>query len=185
MPLQPEIPEGAAPALIIRDGVVIRDVWTDVASLDELNALPDDRAVCVPLSVWNEGRAVLQSRSGALGVRMAAHETPDGLAQDFPRLSLISIQFAQFTDGRGYSIARTLRQKMGYQGELRAVGDVLRDQLFYLVRCGFNAFALAPGRDIQAALSSLNDFSVAYQSAADQPQPLFWRRGSILASSSI
>jgi len=185
VPSQPEFSTVAAPGLVIRDGVVNHDVWTYVASLDELNALPVERAVCVPLAVWNEECATLQARPGALGVRIAAHEAPDGLVDDFPRLALIAIEFPQFVDGRGYSIARTLRQKLGYRGELRAVGDVLRDQLFYMKRCGFNSFALAPGRDVHAALASLNDFSVAYQSAADQPQPLFGRRGSILAASSI
>jgi len=82
-------------------------------------------------------------------------------------------------DGRGYSIARLLRERYGWRGELRAIGDVLRDQLFYLTRCGFDAFELRAGQDAQAALTALADFSEAYQSSVERPQPLFRRRVAI------
>jgi uncharacterized protein (DUF934 family) len=92
---------------------------------------------------------------------------------------LIAVNFPQFTDGRGYSIARLLRERYSWRGELRAIGDVLRDQLFYLARCGFDAFMLREGQDAQAALAAFNDFSEGYQASVERPQPLFRRRGIV------
>ena len=98
---------------------------------------------------------------------------------------MIAVNFPQFTDGRGYSTARLLRERYGWKGELRAIGDIQRDQLYYLSRCGFDAFLLNDGldaaqgdslRSVQNALSAFNDFSEAYQTSADQPVPLFRRR---------
>ncbi len=80
-------------------------------------------------------------------------------------MPLIAVDFPKFTDGRGYSIAYNLRKRLGYTGELRAIGDVLRDQLFYMQRVGFNAFATRPDRSIHDALKGLTDFSEAYQAS--------------------
>jgi uncharacterized protein (DUF934 family) len=88
------------------------------------------------------------------------------------------VKFPSFTDGRGYSVGRLLRERYGWTGELRAVGDIQRDQLFYLARCGFNAFALREGEDVDAALTAFADFSERYQASVDQPLPLFRRRES-------
>jgi len=88
----------------------------------------------------------------------------------------VAVHFPQFADGRGYSLGRLLRERYGWRGELRAIGDVLRDQLFYLTRCGFDAFDLREDQDLQAALSAFDDFSESYQTAVDQRQPLFRRR---------
>jgi uncharacterized protein (DUF934 family) len=86
------------------------------------------------------------------------------------------VRFASFTDGRGYSLARMLRERYGYRGELRAIGDVLRDQIYYLSRCGFDAFALRADQKPEQALAALDDFSEAYQTSVDRPHPLFRRR---------
>lgn len=93
------------------------------------------------------------------------------------RLDLIAIEFPAFNDGRGYSLARILREA-GFKGELRAVGDIRRDQLFYLARCGFNAFALTADQDLKAALNAFKDFSEPYQGAADEHLPVY-RKGVI------
>ena len=93
-------------------------------------------------------------------------------------LKVIAIEFRTFNDGRGYSTARLLRERYGWRGELRAVGDVLRDQIFYLARCGFDAFELQDGQDVDAVLAAFNDFSERYQASVDQPLPLFRRRES-------
>ena len=85
------------------------------------------------------------------------------------------------TDGRGYSIARLLRERYGFKGEIRAIGDVLQDQLFPMKRVGFNAYALPEGKNLDKALASLRVFSETYQAAVDQPQPLFRRRVSAQA----
>ncbi len=120
----------------------------------------------VPLAMWNEQRAQLSQRSGKNGVLLENTDDPRVLAPDFDKLALIAVSFPKFTDGRGYSIARLLR-RLGWKGELRAVGDVLRDQLFYMTRCGFDAFALREDQDAQAALTAFSDFSAPYQPAID------------------
>lgn len=120
----------------------------------------------VPLAVWNAHSAKLTQRDGRTGVLLENTDDPRLLAADFDKLALIAVRFPKFTDGRGYSIARLLR-RLGWQGELRAVGDVLRDQLFYMARCGFDAYALRSDQDAQAALSAFGDFSLAYQPAID------------------
>jgi uncharacterized protein (DUF934 family) len=91
-------------------------------------------------------------------------------------LALVVINFPVFTDGRGFSYARELRER-GFKGELRASGNFIRDQLTYLRRCGFNAFSMADDAQLASALDSLSDFSESYQAAPDQPLPLFRRRG--------
>jgi len=120
----------------------------------------------VPLAIWNEQRAQLSQRSGRNGVLLENTEDPRLLALDFDKLALIAVNFPKFTDGRGYSIARLLR-RLGWKGELRAVGDVLRDQLFYMTRCGFDAFALRADQDAQVALTAFSDFTAPYQPAID------------------
>jgi len=126
--------------------------------------------------VWKSHRDELTSRAGKIGVLLAPADDPAAVAKDFANLSLIAVQFPKFTDGRGYSTARLLRSRFGWTGELRAVGDVQRDQLFYLSRCGFDAYELADTADIASALSAFKDFTEAYQTSVDQPQPLFRRR---------
>ena len=92
------------------------------------------------------------------------------------KLALLTVDFPKFTDGRGYSIARLLRDRLKYKGELRAVGHgVLTDQLFYMARVGFNAFELVEGKSVDHALAALDSFSVTYQAAADDDRPLFRR----------
>ena len=90
--------------------------------------------------------------------------------------SVIAVNFPKFGDGRGYSIGRLLRERYGYKGELRAVGEVARDHLHAMTQCGFDAFQLREGEDPQEALKAFGDFSEQYQATAAQPQPLFRRR---------
>ncbi|HEY6240935.1 MAG TPA: DUF934 domain-containing protein, partial [Burkholderiales bacterium] len=89
---------------------------------------------------------------------------------------LIAVNFPKFGDGRGYSIARLLRERYGFRGELRAIGDVLHDHLFFMEQCGFDAFALREDQDAQEALSVFGTFSDAYQTSVQRPVPLFRRR---------
>ena len=90
---------------------------------------------------------------------------------------VIAVNFPKFSDGRGYSIGRLLRERYGYKGELRAVGEVARDHLHAMEQCGFNAFQLREGEDPQEALTGFGDFSDSYQATAARPEPLFRRRG--------
>ena len=103
-------------------------------------------------------------------------DDPRSLAERLPGLKLIAINFPKYGDGRGYSIARLLRERYGYKGELRAIGVVARDHLQLMVQCGFDSFQLREGEDAQAALAGLEDFTEAYQANAAQPVPLFRRR---------
>ena len=145
------------------------DLW-QVLQADE--AIPVNGDVLVPLSVWQTQLPSLRQRNGATGVWLGPSDDPADV-EPFP--DLVAVHFPVFTDGRGYSTARLLRQRYGFAGELRAIGDILRDQLYELARCGFDSFLLRADQDAQLALCAFDDFSNAYQSAADQGA-LFERR---------
>jgi uncharacterized protein (DUF934 family) len=158
---------------LIRNGRVEQDRWQ---ALDAGGALPATGDVFVPLVVWLAERDALLAREGEVGVMLLPNDEPAAIAADLDRLGVVAVHFPTFADGRGYSTARLLRERYGYRGELRAVGDVLRDQLFYLSRVGFDAFALRADQDPADAVAALSDFSEAYQASVDRPQPLFRRR---------
>ena len=132
--------------------------------------------VVVPLAVWKARREALFERPGRLGVWLDGNEGPEAIAADLGRLALVAVNFPKFGDGRGFSTARLLRERYRFAGELRAIGDVLRDQLLFLEQCGFDAFALRDDQDAEDALRAFDDFSEAYQASATQPVPLFRRR---------
>ena len=167
-------------AVIIKQLQIVADNWQLLKPASDGGlAVPAEGDVIVPLGVWRERRDALIRRADRLGVWLDSDDDPALLADDFKHFELIAVNFPQFTDGRGYSIARLLRERYGWRGELRAIGDVLRDQLFYLARCGFDAFSLRPGQDAQAALSAFDDFSEGYQASVERSQPLFRRRGAV------
>ncbi|MGQ5524391.1 DUF934 domain-containing protein [Chitinimonas sp. PSY-7] len=130
----------------------------------------------ITLKAWLARRDELINRAD-VGIWLAPDDEPEVLGVDAAKLSIIAVDFPTFTDGRGFSIGRLLRERYGFQGELRAVGDVFKDTLFYLRRCGFDAFEIRPDKDAEEAAKGLNDFNNAYQGAVDQPLPLFRRRG--------
>ncbi len=169
---------------LIRDGAVVRDNWTVVARpvKDEAITLPPTSQIIVPLEIWQAERNALIARGEPLGVWIDSDQDPSALANDVHLFSVIAINFPAFKDGRGYSSAVLVRERLHYRGELRAIGDILRDQLFYLRRVGFNAFAVRADRNIDDALHGLTDFSESYQGAVDQPSPLFRRRAAAAAS---
>lgn len=161
---------------IIKDNQVVPDTWELLpkdATLDQLTNAGD---VIVPLAMWLEHAHALKARDGRLGVWLDADEEAESIADDLEHFAVIALNFPVFSDGRNYSNARLLRDRYQYKGELRSIGDVLRDQLFFMHRCGFDAYALREDHDPHAALASLNDFSEVYQAATDQPLPLFRRR---------
>ena len=158
---------------IILDGRIVDDAWQIV---EDGAALPPAGDIVVSLAAWQEQCAQLATRNGRTGVWLKPDDEPGLLASDVSTLPLIAVLFPQFADGRGYSTARLLRERYGYSGELRAIGEVLRDQLFYLRRVGFNAFAIKQGKSIEDALKAFGDFSESYQSSVDQPVPLYRRR---------
>ena len=158
---------------LIKDQQIIEDNW-QVIDADFEGELSDQNSI-VPLSYWLENKATLASKSN-IGVWLDSHEEPSVLAEDANSLPVIAINFPKFADGRGYSYARLLRERFNFEGEIRAIGDVLQDQLFYMKRCGFNAFSVREDRDIEQALNGLSDFSNSYQAGCDNPIPQFRRR---------
>jgi uncharacterized protein (DUF934 family) len=163
---------------LIKDRAIADDRWTLLRDAGQFAAIAADVAVIVPLAFWQHQRDALLAR-GNVGVWLASSDDPAALAGDVGRLPLIAVDFPVFTDGRGYSTGRLLREKLHYTGELRAIGDILRDQLYYLHACGFNAFAVRADRDLADALKGLRDFSDNYQATCDRPVPLFRRRAAI------
>lgn len=162
---------------IIKNKTVVADDW-NVLRLSEAESpetvLVQTGKILVPLKVWQAQHESLQPRAD-IGIWFASDERVEAVQDEVARFPVIAVDFPKFADGRGYTIAYRLRKRAGYGGELRAIGDVLRDQLFYMQRAGFDAFAVRADKDIQAAVSGLNDFSVSYQASADEAQPLFRR----------
>ena len=109
-------------------------------------------------------------------LRLEPTDDPASVADRLDRVARIEVNFPKFGDGRGYSIARLLRERYGYKGELRAIGEVVRDHLFYMESCGFDAFLLREGEDPVEALTGFEDFSESYQASVARPLPLFRRR---------
>ena len=160
---------------IILDQAIVADSWIHVA---EDAPLPATGNLIVPLAFWRKEHAALANRVGKTGAWLSGSDDPTQLAdvRELVRLPLLAVHFPQFVDGRGYSIGRLLRERYAFAGQLRAFGDVLRDQLPYLARCGFSAFVLKEGKSLADALHAFDDFSDAYQNAADQPAPFYRRR---------
>ena len=166
---------------IIKNDRIVEDAWQVLKLADgeaaETVALPQT-ATLFPLAVWQARKDELLARSATAGVWLDSSEGPEALVGDLANLAIIGVNFPKFADGRGYSTARLLRERYGYHGEIRAIGDVLHDQLFFMKRCGIDAYAVRADKDIEAALAGLRTFSDAYQAAFDQPQPLFRRRAA-------
>jgi uncharacterized protein (DUF934 family) len=169
------------PRHVIRNGRVVGDTWQVLVLTEgekpESVKLPEG-ALAVTLAVWKARREELLARSTPLGVRLDTSDDPAEIAADLQRIALVAVHFPKFADGRGYSTARLLRERFGYRGELRAIGDVGRDQLFYLARVGFDAFLIPEGRDVQEVLEAFADLPETYQGSTDQLLPLFRRRAA-------
>lgn len=131
------------------------------------------------LAAWREHQddAVLRGERFSLdAICLAPDDEVEGLQAYLAVLPLIAIDFPSFRDGRGYSQAYLLRTRLGWRGELRAVGDVLRDQLSHMRQCGFDAFAVREDKSVDDALKGLAGMSVVYGRSAIEPRPLFRRR---------
>jgi uncharacterized protein (DUF934 family) len=163
MPLL-EYRKGGAPLLSAADS------WIFVADDQPVPASGD-----VVVSLARLSDAALSGRSGKVGVRLESTDELDALIPQLAKVSLVAVNFPKFGDGRGYSKARLLRERHAFAGEIRAIGEVLSDQLFFMMRCGFDTFALLDGKDVQAALAAFKDFSVTYQAATDEARPLYRR----------
>ena len=149
---------------LLKDGRPADDPFV---SFSDEEKLPDGASAIVSLDRWRAERDLLISRNGPVGVRLRSDQRAQEIAGDLDRISVIAIEFPVFSDGRGYSTARLLRERYGYRGELRAVGDVLRDQFLFLLRCGFDALEVADDATAEAWNEAVGEFTVWYQPTAD------------------
>lgn len=153
---------------LLKRGEVAADPWQHVAAGDPL---PAEGPVVVPFERWKAEREALLARHGAVGVRLANTQPLAEVAFDLARFELLELEFPKFVDGRAYTQARLLRERYGYKGELRATGNVLRDQLQFMQRCGFDAFEIAAANAVEIWRAAVDEIEVVYQPAADGRVP--------------
>ena len=166
-------------AQLIKNGVAARDSWQILELAEgespETVALPDGEVI-FPLAVWLARKDEIRTRP-TIGLLLQPADRVEDIAGELASFALIAVNFPKFVDGRGYSTAALLRQRYGYTGELRAVGDVLHDQLFFMRRVGFDSYALKDGKNLPYAIeAAFKPFGDTYQGATDQAQPHFRRR---------
>ncbi len=153
----------------IENGTIVDSA---VRHLGDDEAIPPAGPVTVSLARFAAERDVLVAR-GDVGLRVLSTQTAEDVSAWLPDVGRVALEFPAFADGRAYSTARLLREKYGYAGELRAIGDVLRDQMFYLQRCGFDAFEVRADKQADDLVRGFADFSVTYQTAADGRLPVY------------
>lgn len=165
-------------ATLIKNRAIAADSWQllEAGADGAAPSVPLTGDVVVPLALWKAEKAALSQHLGRTGVLLEPADDPSALAGETGQLPLIAVRFPKFPDGRGYSTARLLRERHGFRGELRAIGDVLRDQLSLMERCGFDSYLLRDDQNVAEALAAFEDFSEAYQASVEQPIPLFRRR---------
>jgi uncharacterized protein (DUF934 family) len=167
-------------AQLIKLGASATDTWQTLEIAEgetpEIVALPAGDVI-FPLAVWQARKAEIISCHKRIGLLLQPDERVEDIAADLDYFIVIAVNFPKFVDGRGYSTASLLRQRYRYQGELRAVGDVLHDQLFFYQRVGFDSYALKDGKNLVHAIEAgFKPFSDVYQASTSQPQPHFRRR---------
>jgi uncharacterized protein (DUF934 family) len=147
-------------ALLEHGRIAGEDQWVAVA--DDA-AVPDGVPVLLSLARWRAERDALDGRNAPVGVRLRSDQTADDVAADLDRLSLVAVEFPKFRDGRGFSVARELRERYGYKGDIRAVGHVIADQHTFLLRCGFTSVVVPDGARLESWIEALDRITVAYQ----------------------
>ena len=160
---------------LIKDGKLATDAFVDASAATEI---PAAGPVIVSVEQWQAQRAALLGRGTPLGLRLRSDQSPEPIAADLPHFALVALEFPKFRDGRAYSYARLLRERYQFNGELRAVGEVLLEQLFFMLRTGFDAFELQSADPLHDYHTALADFSVWYQPTGDgRPTAMQLRRG--------
>ena len=149
------------------------DAFVDVLDEDEI---PADGAVILSLARFQAEGDALLGAGRAVGVRIQSDEAVEDLAYDLPRLAVVALVFPKFRDGRAYTSAHLLRKRLGYAGEVRAVGDVLREQAGFMVRCGIDGFAPSDGSTPADWAHAAGRFRHVYQRGADARAPVFEER---------
>jgi len=158
----------------IKDRKIDANEWMPFTGIEDSSSLPSGD-IYVPLEEWVKARGTLRARNSRLGVALQNTDDPALIRDDLERLDLIVLDFPKMADGRAFTQARLLRERYGFTGEIRATGDVLRDQLFYMQRCGINGFELRNDQDLSQSLKAFDEMTVTYQPAVDEELPL-WRR---------
>ena len=149
---------------LIKDGRLAEDRYQNCTTLDEL---PESGALIVSVEQWQDHWDTLIGRPDPVGVQIKSHEHPEIIADDLESLSVVALEFPKFTDGRAYSYARLLRERYGFTGELRAVGDVLLEQIHYMERVGFNSMEIESDQPLEDFETATTEFSVWYQNSGD------------------
>ncbi|HVA13663.1 MAG TPA: DUF934 domain-containing protein [Stellaceae bacterium] len=150
--------------LLAEDGSLGEDHWRH---LNDEEAIPASGPVTVSLAQWQKAEPALRERRDPLGLRLPNTIAPQEIAADLAHFALLVLSFPKFTDGRAYSQARLLRTRFAYAGELRAAGEVLRDQLLFMRRCGFNSFVVGERAVKESWATAFGEFDVFYQEAPD------------------
>lgn len=162
---------------LIKNQAIIPDSWQTLTNEAEASSHPlPDGDILFPPDVWHSRKNEIISRYKRIGLWLEPGADLAPLAEDLHYFMVIAIHFPKFADGRGHSLARLLRERYHYEGEIRATGDVLHDQLFLMQRVGFDAWALKDGKNAEKALGAFDTFKTPYQAAVDEPIPLFRRR---------
>lgn len=162
-PLPPGLRAQSEHKPILRGREMVADEWR-YADEDPTGS---NLALILPFARWQAERQQWWLWAGRLGVRIGPADKIETLQPDLKRLALVAIEFSGPGEGRGYTQARLLRERFGFTGEIRAVGYVKRDQLFFMARCGFDAFELSAGVKPEEALQSFKDFDAAYYPTPD------------------
>jgi len=159
---------------VINNRQIVEDSWQNIDDESNIEQLPSGKLI-VSLSFWNNHKQTLSARDDALGIRLNPEDDVTDIAGDLASFELVVLQFPAFRDGRAYSQARNLRQHQNYQGEIRASGNVLRDQIAFMERVGFNSFEIDSHQDINDAINGFDEISIKYQASSDEPLPLYKR----------
>lgn len=157
---------------VIKDNRIIEDEWQRLKEIDIVDELPAGKVI-MPFAYWQANRDRLIAQGKKYAVCVNGDVETEEVVKYMDHFEMIALDFPVFTDGRSYSHARLLRERYGYIGELRAVGDVLRDQLFFMQRCGIDSYQVREDKNIEDALKAFTEFSVKYQTAADRVQPVY------------
>lgn len=157
---------------LIKNGAFADDTWIDANDNEALT----DQATVVSLHRWQSETDVLKARNAPLGLRLDAGESPEAIADDIDQFDLIKLNFPAFKDGRAYSYARMLRQRYGYTRELRATGNVLRSQLQFMHRVGFDAFEVDDRITPEVYAKEVSRLHEVYQPSADDEHTVFDKR---------
>ena len=157
---------------IIKDRQIVEDNWLHLE--DDADIVAGN--ITVSLARWQAEHDSLSHHDGLLGLRLTGDDPLEEIVPDLAQFALIVLVFPAFTDGRCYSFARLLRDRYHYQGEIRAQGDILHDQLFYMTQCGINSFEMVNADTLTNVMVAFDDFSESYQTTVLKPEPLYRRR---------